>query len=211
MKLKTSGLLLVIFLLPITMLYSQQKYEGTLVSKFGESHKGIIQVNLNGANDELIEIVSTEKTKSKGTTQTVTHSLKMNVAIIKCIIINDTTWYFRDIKYDYNEKYYMNVCVRLVEGSLDCGIFQTGRSDEMNNTSIKLPNADFSKLVSPDFDYYHSKTGWHIMAFGKCSTLRKKMQDKISGYFWDDNTKPEDRIAMWKNWVKEFNNCGLNQ
>ena len=35
------------------------------------------------------------------------------------IIINDTTYYFRDIKYDYNDKYlYERMCTRLIEGTL---------------------------------------------------------------------------------------------
>ena len=133
--------------------------------------------------------------------------MRLNTAIISHIIINDTTYYFRDIKYDYNDKYLMNACVRLIEGSLNCGIFQTGRSKGQDHISIKLPSADFSKLVDIDFDYYKTTLGWHIMGFGKCAALRSKMEAHQTGYTWNDNTTREDRIIMWKNWVREFNAC----
>ena len=189
----------------------QQKYNGTMITKMGKKETGIITVNLNGSNDELIEIAASEQTKTKGggkkTKETITSSMKLNVAFINSVIINDSTYYFRDIKYDYNDKYFMNVCVRLIKGTLDCGIFQRGNSKDQENIYIKLPNNDFSKLVSVDFDYYKATQGWHIMAFRECSSLRGKMEAKQPGYSWDDNTSREQRIGMWKNWIEEFNAC----
>lgn len=210
MKATSSGLLLLSFLLSAAFSYGQEKYQGTVVTKLGIKQPGTITLNLNGPNNELIEIIPKEQTKknrNKKVKETVSSSFKLNVALINYIIINDTTWYLRDIKYDYKSKYYMNVCVRLIEGTLDCGIFQTGLSKEMENISIKLPNDEFSKLVSVDFDYYKATLGWHIMAFGKCPTLKTKMEGKQAGYTWDDNTSQSQRITMWKNWVREFNTC----
>jgi hypothetical protein len=205
----------VIFFLSIlfscSSLLAQEKYQGIMVTKLGGKQSGTITVNLNGSNNELIEISTEEKTRSKKrgkkTDQTLSTSMKLNVALIHHIIINDTTYYFRDIKYDYNEKFHMNSCVRLVEGTLDCGMFQIGRSDEPTTIGIKLPNEEFSKLIAVDFDYYRSTTGWHIMGFGKCSSLRSKMSNKETGYTWDDNNNLTQRISMWKTWIKEFNAC----
>jgi hypothetical protein len=192
-------------------LLAQQKYEGIMVTKLGDKQSGMITINLNGSNNELIEISTIEKTKSKKknkrTSQTLSTSMKLNVGLIHHIIINDTTYYFRDIKYDYNEKFHMNSCVRLVEGTLDCGMFQIGRSEDMNTVCIKLPKEEFSKLIAVDFDYYRSTTGWHIMGFGECSSLNTKMSNKETGYAWDDNDNLAQRIGMWKNWIKEFNSC----
>lgn len=190
---------------------AQQQYKGTMVTKLGAEQTGMINVNLDGPNKELIEIVSTEQSKTKGrgkrTKSVATTTMSLNVAFIHHIIINDSVYYFRDIKYDYNEKYYVNVCVRLTGGTLDCGIFQNGLSTGNDNLSIKLPLSEFSKLVSVDFDYYRSTTGWHMMGFGGCEPLRAKMSAKENGYSWDDATPREERIAMWRNWIDEFNKC----
>ena len=172
-------------LFSITLVNAQQKYKGKLVSKLGQEQSGEITINLDGSNNELIEITYSEQTKTKGkrkSQQTTSMSMKLNVALIKHITINDTTYYFRDIKYDYNDKYYL---------------------------SVKLPNSELSKLAAIDFDYYKATLGWHIFAFSKCKTLRSKMEEKQPGYYWDDNATPEQRLAMWKSWIQEYNSCSL--
>jgi len=141
-------------LFSITLVNAQQKYKGKLVSKLGQEQSGEITINLDGSNNELIEITYSEQTKTKGkrkSQQTTSMSMKLNVALIKHITINDTTYYFRDIKYDYNDKYYMNVCVRLLEGTVNCGLFQQGRSTGTSNLSVKLPNSELSKLADLGF------------------------------------------------------------
>lgn len=206
------GLMLCSLLLSITLVNAQQKYKGKLVTKLGQEESGEITVNLDGSNNDLIEIAYSEQTKTKGkrkSKQTLSTSISLNVALIKHIIINDTTYYFRDVKYDYDDKYYTNVCVRLLEGTLNCGLFQQGRSRGTSNLSVKLPNSEFSKLAAVDFDYYKATLGWHIFAFGKCKTLRSKMEAKQSGYHWDDSATLEQRLTMWKSWIQEFNSCGI--
>lgn len=193
--------------------FSQQAYKGKLVSKLGGEQTGTITVNLDGANNELIEIETTEKPTSRKAgrkqKQSVTTSMKLNTAIISYIVINDTTYYFRDIKYDYNDKYQENVCVRLVAGTLNCGIFQTGRSTGDNNISVKLPKEEFSKLVSTEFDYYKETSGWHLMAFSNCKPLYNKIDTKEKGFIWQGAASPAERIAVWKNWIAAYNTaCG---
>ena len=89
--------------------FGQKKYNGTLFTKLGQEIKGEILLNLEGENNELIEIVSIEKTKGKGTKQTLTTSSKLNVAIIDHVLIHGKSFYFRDIKIDYDDKYTSNV------------------------------------------------------------------------------------------------------
>ena len=206
-----------ITILPIVLLYlstginAQQKYKSTIVTKLGEKYNGYISVNLNGPNNELVEIETSEKTKTKQggkrRSQTTTTQMKLNIAIISYFIINDTTYYFRDIKYDYKEKYFMNSCVRLLQGTLDCGLFQTGNTNDLSKIAVKLPNGEFSQLISTEFDYYKATSGWTIMAFGSCPELKSKMVSGQAGYKWDDNTAQEQRLAMWKKWIQEFNAC----
>lgn len=214
MKIKSFLLLSLAAFFSYYAVQAQTSYRGTLVTKMGSRETCTITVNLNGSNNELIGFVTEEKKKVKKastkTKQTITSAAKLNVALISYIIINDTTYYFRDIKYDYNEKYHMNVCVRLVAGTLNCGIFQQGRSSGKDELSVKLPNNDFSKLVSVDFDYYKATLGWHIMAFGQCASLSSKMSAKQEGYYWDDSSSRGDRITMWEKWVEEFNACNEN-
>lgn len=215
MKVKLLTLLLITGFLICKSSFAQQKYKGTLITKMGNEQKGIITVDLNGANNEMIEIETTEISKSKGggkrTKQTLTTSTKLNVAFISRLVINDSTYYFRDIKYDYNDKYYMNVCVRLISGTLNCGMFQNGKSSGVENISFKLPNDDFSKLVSADFDYYKATQAWQIFAYGKCPSLHTKMSEKQAGYAWDENTSKQNRISMWKQWIQEYNACKLEE
>jgi hypothetical protein len=189
----------------------QQKYKGTIVTKFGDQQTGLITVNLAGENDDLIRIetITEGKSKSKKNKGTVTtgSSMKLNVALINHIVINDTTYYFRDIKYDYQSKYHMNTCVRLIEGTLDCGYFLGGDPSSPDNIAMKLPNDEYSKLVSINFDYYKATQGWHIMAFSNCASLKAKMTQHAAGYTWNDNNTTEERLAMWRNWIKEYNEC----
>ncbi|MBK6936058.1 MAG: hypothetical protein IPH18_03620 [Chitinophagaceae bacterium] len=203
---------MLIFLFSISLVNAQKKYQGKLVSKLGQEQSGEITVNLDGSNNELIEITYSEQTKTKGKTksqQTTSVSMKLNVALIKHITINDTIYYFRDIKYDYDDKYYLNVCVRLLEGTLNCGLFQQGRSTGTSNLSVKLPNSELSKLAAVDFDYYKATLGWHIFAFGKCKNLRSKMEEKLPGYYWNDDVTQEHRLVMWKSWIQEYNSCNI--
>lgn len=210
---KYYSLLTIAFLCSVNYTFAQQKYKGTMVTKLGNEERGMITINLNGSNDELIEIETTEVTTSKGggkrSKETITSSMKLNVAFIHHLIINDSTYYIRDIKYDYNDKYYMNVCVKLIAGTLDCGMFQNGESTGNENLSVKLPNAEFSKLASTEFDYYKSTLGWHMFAFGHCPTIFSKMEEKRTDYTWDDNTSQENRIRIWKIWIQEYNSCTL--
>jgi hypothetical protein len=201
----------VLFVLISISVAGQQKYKGTIVTKMGDQQTGLITVNLAGENNEmiLIEPIPSTKAKSKKnkSSQTTGSSIKLNLALIHHIIINDTTYYFRDIKYDYQSKYHMNTCVRLIEGTLDCGYFQGGDASSPDYIAMKLPNDEFSKLVSINFDYYKATLGWHIMAFSKCASLKTKMEQHLAGYTWDDNNTTEQRLEMWRNWIKEYNGC----
>lgn len=190
---------------------AQQTYQGTIVTKLDKQQKGTITVNLDGSNNELIPITYTEKTKSKSkgtkTKMQSTTTISLNVALIHHIIINDTTYYFRDVKYGYDEKKRMNVIVRLVSGTLNCGLFQEGRSNDPALLAAKLPKADFSQLVSTEFEYYKELSGWHAMAFSGCPALQEKIMNNEPGYVWD---KPNDKtlqVDVWNKWIKEYNAC----
>jgi hypothetical protein len=114
----------------------------------GNEFKGRIKVNLAAANNELIEIETIEKTKVKGGKQTLITTAKYNVAIINNIIVDKQTYYFRDIQIGYNDTSLNNVCVKLIYGTLNCGIFQVGDGKEKNSIAIKFPKASFNELVS---------------------------------------------------------------
>ena len=94
--------------------FGQEKYNGTLFTKLGQEIKGEIKLNLDRSNDELIEVITVEKTKEKGTKQTLKTSIKINVSIIDHVDINGKSYYFRDIKTDYNDKLMINVSVQLI-------------------------------------------------------------------------------------------------
>lgn len=207
MQLKTVVLLLVCAM-ATTLATAQQKYKGTMVTKLGQTLAGEITVNLQGANGELIEITSTEKTRSKGSKQTVTTTAKYNAGIIKYIIIKDTTYYFRDIKIGYDDAFMRNVCVNLVYGTLDCGLFQIGDGTANNAVAVKFPKASFSELASVDFDYYNS-SGSVAMRIMDCKTLVDKMIANDETVTWAEKANREQRIQCFKNIIDAYNQCGL--
>ena len=81
MKFRLSCTTIICFFIAITT-FAQQSYKGQMNLKLGQTFNGDITVNLGGANSELIEIKTTEKTKIKGGKQTLTTNAKYNVAII---------------------------------------------------------------------------------------------------------------------------------
>ncbi len=199
--------LLVLASFYITNLASaQQKYKGTMVTKLGQTLQGEITVNLQGTNDDLIEIKSTEKTKSKGAKQTTTTTAKYNAGIINHIIIKDTVYYFRDIKIGYADAFLKNVCVKLVYGTVDCGLFQIGDGSTTNAVAIKFPKASFSELASVDFEYYHTSSSV-AMRITNCKTLVDKIIEKDVTVTWTEQANREQRIQCFKNIINAYNNC----
>lgn len=190
-------------------LYGQSKYSGALFTKLGQEIKGEITVNLEGSNNELIEITSTEITKSKGKRQSITTTSKINVALIRHVTINDQIYYFRDIKIGYNDEYMRNVCVKLIWGKIDCGLFQFGDGTASHSISIKFPTEELSKLASVDFEYYHTSISVQ-MRISKCESLVEKMLVQNENVTWSESNSREQRISRIKNIITEYNGCKLS-
>ncbi len=208
MKLKLACLTITCFLITVTAA-AQQSYKGIMNIKLAQKLQGEIMINLAGENEELIEIATTEKIKSRGQRQTITTSAKYNIAIISDIVIDKQTYYFRDIKIDYDDKFLHNVCVKLIYGTLKCGIFQVGDGTAKNNIAIKFPDASLSELASIDFDYYNSSQSV-LMRISNCKTLLEKMMAKDETVTWTENATNEQRFQRFKNIVDAYNNCGVS-
>ncbi len=187
---------------------SQQKHKGTLYTKLGQELQGEITVNLNGDNAELIEISSVEKTKGKRSKQKINSSSKLNTAIIKHILIEGKVYYFRDIKIGYDDKMMKNVCVQLVYGTIDCGLFQAGDGTGENSIAVKFPKAPLSELASVDFEYYHTSASVP-MRISDCKVLLSKMAEQDQAVTWTETNNREQRIQRFKNIISAYNDCGL--
>ncbi len=205
MRLKLAFLCMLSFGI-IGAISAQQKYKGTLTTKLGKEMPGLITVNLTGENEELIEITSTEKTKGKGSKQTITTSARLNVAIIKSVTIDGKTYYFRDIRIGYDDKMLKNVCVQLILGTVDCGIFQSGGGKEEHSIAIKFPKAPLSELASVDFDYYRSSASVP-MRISDCEALLNKMVANDETVTWTEVNSRDERIQRFKNIINEYNSC----
>jgi len=186
----------------------QETYKGTLYSKLGQEITGEIKLNLQGANNDLIEISTTEKTKSKGNRQTLTTTSKLNTAIISHVNINGEKYYFRDIKIGYDEKFIKNACVKLILGTIQCGIFQSGDGNSENAIAIKFPDESLSQLVSVDFEFYNSSLSV-AMRISKCKPLLEKMMAEDESVTWTEKASREQRIQRFKNIISDYNNCKL--
>ena len=186
----------------------QAKYKGVVFTKLGQEINGEIALNLDGVNDDLIAITTYETSKVKGGKQTLATTTKLNVAIIKNIVIKNQIYYFRDIKIDYDDHFLQNVCVKLIYGTIDCGLFQTGDGTAPNSIAVKFPNEELSKLASIDFEYYHTSASV-AMRVSNCESLVEKMSNKDETVTWIEANTRDQRIQRFKNIIDEYNSCKL--
>jgi hypothetical protein len=207
MKLTSAVLLICSFCLTTTAI-AQQQYQGTLHTKLGQVMKGEITINLKGENAEMIEVKTTEKIKGKRSKQTTTTTTRLNSAIIKHIEINKTIYYLRDIKIGYDDKLLRNVCVQLIHGTIDCGLFQSREGTEANSVAVKFPKAGLSELASVDFDYYNTSISVR-MRISDCKTLLAKMGENDETVSWTETNSREQRIQRFKNIITEYNACAI--
>jgi len=187
MKLKT-------FLIPAFIIcfttnsFAQKIYSGTLVTKLGQALEGEITVNLQGINEDLIKVSTTEKSKRKGIKQSITTNTSINTAIIKHIIIDGTTYFFRNIKTDY-DIWMKNVCMQLVYGTIECGLFQNGNSTEQHSFAVKFPKSSTNELVSTE--YYDASSFTVAIQLNECNSLYKKIVDKDETVSWTEKSSRE--------------------
>ena len=207
MKLKLPFLTFIVCGLSV-IAFGQKKYNGTLFTKLGQEIKGEILLNLEGENNELIEIVSIEKTKGKGTKQTLTTSSKFNVAIIDHVVVNGTTYFFRNIKTNYDDKFIENACVQLIHGTITCGMFQSGDGSAMHSISVKFPNELLYILASVDFEYYNSSVSVPLR-ISNCKPLLDKMMGEDKSVTWAEDATRGKRIQCFKNIISDYNKCNV--
>ncbi len=212
---KLNAILILTLFLGGTSYYckAQKGYMGTMVTKFGDTLTGFIIFKMDKPNDELIEITTTSNlstTQEKGSsTKTKSSSgSRINTAIINYIKVNDSIYYFRDIKaINQTSKYNRNMCLRLTTGSLKNGIFQIGNSNEPEKAVISLPGANNTYLVSPQDDYYAQTGTWSLLQYSDCLSLKKKISEKQTGYSWNNTMPLPERLALWRNWILEYESC----
>lgn len=191
----------------------QKGYKGTLITKFGDTLTGFIEFKLDKPNDDLIEITTTSTVTSateKGTASKTreTGGARINAGIINYIKIGDSVYYFRDVKVkNQTSKYDRNMCLRLTTGSLRNGIFQIGNSNNPEKAVLSLPGKNNTYLVSPQDDYYAQTSSWCILEYSDCDTLKQKIRAKQPGYLWTKEMPLENRLALWRNWIIEYENC----
>ncbi|HEX4877604.1 MAG TPA: hypothetical protein VFV31_13090 [Chitinophagaceae bacterium] len=184
--------------------FSQKTYTGTLVTKLGQELTGEITVNLQGANDDLIKIQSSATSKNKGTKETTSTTASFNTAIIKYIIIDNTTYYFRNINTEYG-KSINNVCVKLIAGTINCGIFECGDGKAPHSVAVKFPKSSMNELTSTD--YYDESSFTVAIQVGDCKSLYRKILDKDEAVSWTPTSTREQRIRAYRNIITEFNSC----
>jgi len=197
-------LLLACIICAAVISFAQKTYSGTLVTKLGQELEGEITVNLEGANGDLIKITTTEKSSNKGKKETLTTSVSYNTAIIKHIIVDSITYYFRTINTAY-EKSLKNVCVRLIYGTVNCGLFQSGDGTGQHSIAVKFPKSSFNELNSSE--YYDESSFTVAIQLSECKSLYKKIVNKDDTVSWTEKSSREQRIQAYKNIITEYNSC----
>ena len=199
-----SYLLLACVICAAVISFAQKTYSGTLVTKLGQELQGEITVNLKGANEDLIKITTIEKSSNKGKKETITTSVSYNTAIIKHIIVDSITYYFRTINTAY-EKSLKNVCVRLIYGTVNCGLFQSGDGTGQHSIAVKFPKSSFNELNSSE--YYDESSFTVAIQLSECKGLYKKIVNKDDTVSWTEKSSREQRIQAYKNIITEYNSC----
>lgn len=197
-------LLLACIICAAAISFAQKTNSGTLVTKLGQELEGEITVNLEGANGDLIKITTTEKSSNKGKKETLTTSVSYNTAIIKHIIVDSITYYFRTINTAY-EKSLKNVCVRLIYGTVNCGLFQSGDGTGQHSIAVKFPKSSFNELNSSE--YYDESSFTVAIQLSECKSLYKKIVNKDDTVSWTEKSSREQRIQAYKNIITEYNSC----
>jgi len=197
-------LLLACIICAAAISFAQKTYSGKLVTKLGQELEGEITVNLEGANGDLIKITTTEKSSNKGKKETITTSVSYNTAIIKHIIVDSITYYFRTINTAY-EKSLKNVCVRLIYGTVNCGLFQSGDGTGQHSIAVKFPKSSFNELNSSE--YYDESSFTVAIQLSECKSLYKKIVNKDDTVSWTEKSSREQRIQAYKNIITEYNSC----
>lgn len=203
MLLRSYLLLACIFCAAVISL-AQKTYPGTLVTKLGQKLEGEITVNLEGANGDLIKITTIVKSSNKGKKETITTSASYNTAIIKHIIVDNITFYFITINTAY-EKSLKNVCVRLIYGTVNCGLFQSGDGTGQHSIAVKFPKSSFNELNSSE--YYDESSFTVAIQLSECKSLYKKIVNKDDTVSWTEKSNREQRIQAYKNIITEYNSC----
>lgn len=203
MLLRSYLLLACIFCAAVISL-AQKTYPGTLVTKLGQELEGEITVNLEGANGDLIKITTIVKSSNKGKKETITTFASYNTAIIKHIIVDNITFYFRTINTAY-EKSLKNVCVRLIYGTVNCGLFQSGDGTGQHSIAVKFPKSSFNELNSSE--YYDESSFTVAIQLSECKSLYKKIVNKDDTVSWTEKSNREQRIQAYKNIITEYNSC----
>lgn len=136
---------------------AQQEVTGKISIKSGPTIAGDFAINLTGPNDNYITITGTaipsSRSRNTATPSKTPTTRTFSVDLIHHIVVNDTTYFLRDIKVGNDDKYEKNVAVTRIEGTLYCGIFQRARSAGNSNIAVKLPLKELSKLVSIDLEF----------------------------------------------------------
>jgi hypothetical protein len=196
---------------------AQKGYSGTVITKFGDTLTGFIAFKMDKPNDDMIEITTksaNSSTKEGGSISKTKSSegIKINAGIISYIKVNDSIYYFRDVKVkNQSSKYDRNMCLRLTTGSLRNGIFQIGNSNNPEKAVVSLPGKNNTSLVSPQDDYYAQTSSWCILEYSDCNSLKQKIRENQPGYYWTRDMPLENRLALWRNWIIEYEQCSLTK
>lgn len=177
-----------------------EKHQGKVYSILGE-YEGVIYINLNRENKEMIEIeIENTTIKSGGKTQKSQSSVKLNVGTINRLVIDSVEYKIRSIQYG-DQKFYQNCCLRLVSSNKKVALYGWGSKTEANTYSLWQYGESYPKILKEisELETY--------FLFQKCKQFKVKMEDKQAGYYLDEKSSDEDRLTTWKRWIDETKDC----
>ena len=192
-----------------------QEYKGTVVLKTGTSMEGSIsQLDLTGENKGLIYVETGSSTVSKKkrekTTMTVSQKNGYNPALISRIVIDGSSYQFKDLRFGYNDNEILENClVQKYSGNDSLAIYQWKNAKGSTGYYICTPRfTDYAEDINhPKYDE-DGFSSFVTIKFSRCSVLAKKIYEKTPGYTYSNQkNSTEEKLAVWKKIMEEYMHC----
>lgn len=188
-----------LFLVSFNSVSQVKEYSGTAYFKGGDSMVGLISVNLKGSNPILIKIAQKTGRNSSG--------VKINSNLIDKLLINETLYYFMDLKED-DDKLLENRLMTRVSGTANFGLYIPAVSPNKDTAYYaKLPNENNFTLVNVSSKIYSVRGTWQLYSFSKCKSLYSKIKANEPMYTLTAEMTLSQRLEVWKIWIEEFSAC----
>lgn len=178
-----------------------EKHYGKVTTALGV-YEGEFNLKLNDENGTMMEIKLVDiKQKSKGEKIKYTESVSVNCAIVRTVETEGYKFILKNIAKEDGSSF-KNCCLRVTDSSAVANLAYWGTDSLPAKCFVitKYNNA-YQPLKSIFYFTFSS-------LFSKCPSIKEKMKQQPENYRKTfENLSQEERLALWKTNISEYNNC----